>query len=157
VKSLVIALVILLAARAAAADAPITYRAHATAVDFVDYPSCGAAERMLKDVHNIAFLDNGAIKVNGMLWTPVSVDIRHGLVTMSLRFHMGLVFLTLDFELDDDFADDRGLVGQYTLYGVLRRDGDGYERCADRVELRGHLTSHFNYSDTCGTGGWRCE
>lgn len=107
-----------------------TYEVHATAVDYDDLPSCGAAERMLRDRHVIS-IDPGKriIRVDGLTWQIIQPHED----SLIADFHgEGLVHLQLFLEFDD-----RGLIGQYSLFGVLNRTGDGYTRCSDTVEIRG--------------------
>lgn len=106
-----------------------TYDVHATAVDYDDLPSCGAAARMLRDRHVVVDDHRATIKVNGLTWKVVHA----GQDYIIADFHGGgLVHLQLFLEMDD-----RGLIGQYSLFGVLNRTKDGYTRCSDTVEIRG--------------------
>lgn len=125
-------LTLLMLCSVASAD---TYEIHATAVGWTDLPSCGAALRMLRDRHEIRLdFQNDRAIVNGLRWSLWTTDAPG---FYAIDFHDDLIPRPL-VSLEMRFVvDDRGLVGQYTLYGVLNRTKDGYTRCADTVEIRG--------------------
>lgn len=112
-------------------DAATRYRVRATAVDWVPYKSCGASSRMLTDRHEIVVHDN-AVTVNGLPWNVVPGSTEHDILISFHDSNDQITYLMMSFEVND-----RGLLGQYTLYGALERTRDGWTACADRVEIRG--------------------
>lgn len=112
-----------------------TYDVHATTSAWTDLPSCGAGDRMLQDRHvvSVDLDDRHTVTVNGFHWNVVPDDDPSA---VQVSFHDDrdqLTYLTMEL-----WVSDRYLIGTYTLYGVLDRTRDGYVRCADKVELRGH-------------------
>ena len=112
-----------------------TYDLRATVISGAsdDLPTCGAAERMLRDKHILTFDDDWNVSVNGFRWnvqgsSPGGLDI---------SFHDGngqWTYLTMEL-----IVDDHEVIGRYSLFGILPYTDRKAHReiCVDRVQIYG--------------------
>lgn len=95
-------------------------------------PTCGAADRMMKDKHVLKIDDDGNVTINGFKWKSLTEE--PDLLIAFHNAHWQKTFLMMDL-----YVNQRGLSGRYILTGVQPYPDDPTKQyvCQDIVWVDG--------------------